>query len=906
MPQISANQSVSFDRDTFRLILEENTTYTLTLNSGGNIISQELLLFSQDERGLSEFFLPYIGLGDAGFDRGTITTTFTTVPGRDYFVSFTGDSFGDADYTIELTEIEDDAPDNETTTLSLALGESLSGLFETVSDRDWIRLDTAPNQSFLLSSNFGFFNAGLAVIGIDDATGELVSGPDFGFGTGGTDDALAFSTLPGVTYYAVVNNLGQLLPFNDDLDWVLNLTALPNDAPNNATTTLEVADGETLTVPFEARSDTDWVRLDVTAGDSYAFSVDPTNPLVPGIPSHQLLKVDPATGQIVDSNDPVVPGASILVGSRTFTAEAGFDYYVRLFGDASGGLYEVSLSSFADDAPDNISTPLTLTLDNDVSGQTDSDFELDYVRLDLSPGASYIIEGFRAVDGEAITTVADVSFSIVSSAEPSGEAFGRPAQFGLFSNVLQGFGDVGDGRLDYTVDATGELILSPEAGVDYFAVVERRSSFNGEYLLTAREAPTDTPDNANTQVAIVPNSTILGLFESREDQDWVRIDVEPGETVMLQLRDSLGTSLSVYAVDNEDGSVEQVFTGGLNPFSDRTAAAQAVVTGREDATLYIQVTNNRGVQTTTYTLSSTPIEDDVPDAPNDDFVLFAADSTEGTNDVDSLTGSSAADVLNGQGGNDRISGLGGDDTLAGGAGDDRLIGGGGNDDLIGGSGDDVLLGGIGGDLLDGGAGRDTASYAGSSRRNVADLQGSNAGEGDAAGDRFRRVEDLEGGNFIDVLFGDAGDNLVRGGRGADRVAGRAGDDTLDGGVGFDKLYGNAGQDIMTGGGGNDRFIYFRESDSRAGSATRDRITDFDAGDRIELSRLDADTTSGGNQAFDFIERAGFSGTAGELRFFTSAGSNLTLIQADTDGDASSDFEIQLTGLVDLVAGDFVL
>ncbi|MEM7506675.1 MAG: M10 family metallopeptidase C-terminal domain-containing protein [Pseudomonadota bacterium] len=276
-------------------------------------------------------------------------------------------------------------------------------------------------------------------------------------------------------------------------------------------------------------------------------------------------------------------------------------------------------------------------------------------------------------------------------------------------------------------------------------------------------------------------------------------------------------------------------------------------------------------------------------------------------EADSLSGSNFADTLSGFEGDDRLNGRNGNDTLDGGSGNDVLIGASGNDNLIGGIGNDLMIGGTGADALNGGAGTDTASYQSSTQRNQADLQGINAGLGDAAGDTFSSIENLIGGNSIDILFGDAGENTITGGSGSDRVAGRAGDDVLNGGGGFDKLYGNAGQDIMTGGTGNDRFIYFNLSDSRVGATRRDVITDFESGkDRIEVQRLDADTTTGGNQTFQFIGTAGFSGTAGELRFFQSAPNGFTIIQADVDGDSAQDFQIELTGLIDLSAGDFAL
>ncbi|MEM0922159.1 MAG: hypothetical protein AAGI13_03890, partial [Pseudomonadota bacterium] len=245
-------------------------------------------------------------------------------------------------------------------------------------------------------------------------------------------------------------------------------------------------------------------------------------------------------------------------------------------------------------------------------------------------------------------------------------------------------------------------------------------------------------------------------------------------------------------------------------------------------------------------------------------------------------------------------------TLEGTEGDDLLDGRGGNDTLSGLGGNDTLIGGAGADSLDGGAGSDTASYATATARVQADLATSSVAVGDAVGDTYTDIENMEGTNFNDTLRGDNEDNILSGGGSVDRLFGRGGDDTLIGGASTDVLYGNSGADVMTGGDGNGRFIYFTENDSGVGAGNRDIITDFKqvGTDRIEIGRLDADSTRGGNQAFDFIGGTAFSGTGGELRVAIENGN--TIIQADFDGDTQSDFEIELTGLVALAASDFTL
>ena len=87
--------------------------------------------------------------------------------------------------------------------------------------------------------------------------------------------------------------------------------------------------------------------------------------------------------------------------------------------------------------------------------------------------------------------------------------------------------------------------------------------------------------------------------------------------------------------------------------------------------------------------------------------------------------------------------------------------------------------------------------------------------------------------------------------------------TLSGG-GNDRLNGGEGADIVIGGRVADRFRYSGLIDS---PAERSDMIQFSQRDQNDLRRLDANATRKGDQAFDFIADAKFSGEAGELRLF---------------------------------------
>ncbi|MEZ5776088.1 MAG: hypothetical protein R3D33_15695 [Hyphomicrobiaceae bacterium] len=281
-------------------------------------------------------------------------------------------------------------------------------------------------------------------------------------------------------------------------------------------------------------------------------------------------------------------------------------------------------------------------------------------------------------------------------------------------------------------------------------------------------------------------------------------------------------------------------------------------------------------------------------------LYFGATPTS-TFDLD-VTGTSVTDYIYGADGNDTLVGLGGNDDLGGGAGNDTLNGGTGDDTMAGGLGDDTYIVDSAGDVVteNSGEGTDTVistvSYAlGADVENL----------------RIYGSAKTATGNALDnAITGNSGANIINGGDGLDSLSGGAGSDRLNGGTGDDYLNGGAGRDFLTGGSGGDTFDF--DAVSHIGkNGTRDVITDFQHNlDTIDLSSIDAKTGVGGNNAFKWIGGQGFHGVKGELHFvkvnLAGTANDKTIIEGDTNGDGKADFQIQLTGLKGLSAGDFDL
>lgn len=157
-----------------------------------------------------------------------------------------------------------------------------------------------------------------------------------------------------------------------------------------------------------------------------------------------------------------------------------------------------------------------------------------------------------------------------------------------------------------------------------------------------------------------------------------------------------------------------------------------------------------------------------------------------------------------------------------------------------------------------------------------------------------------------------GDEL-RGNSGNDILTGLNGKDMLFGGAGLDKRVGGRGRDTMQGGSKKDVFDFNLVAETGKTATTRDKITDFKhLTDDIDLSTIDANGTAAGNAAFTFLAAANavFTGAKGVVRWHqvNAAGTanDKTIIEGDINGDKRADFQIELTGLVSLSAGDSVL
>lgn len=227
----------------------------------------------------------------------------------------------------------------------------------------------------------------------------------------------------------------------------------------------------------------------------------------------------------------------------------------------------------------------------------------------------------------------------------------------------------------------------------------------------------------------------------------------------------------------------------------------------------------------------------------------------------------------------------------------------GNDTLTGGTAGDRFHAGSGADVINGLGGFDTAVYFddGNELVNAKALTGKGVTVNLATGKATDLWGDVDTLSSIEAVEGSALADSLTGNGSANRLFGDAGKDTLIGNGGADTLIGGTGQDSMNGGSGADVFVFTGLGDFNSVTATgADVIADFLAGtDHIDLTGVDANTATAADDAFTEVLASGTAFTkAGQLRL--DAG----VLYGNTDGDATAEFALKLTGISTLALTDF--
>lgn len=401
-------------------------------------------------------------------------------------------------------------------------------------------------------------------------------------------------------------------------------------------------------------------------------------------------------------------------------------------------------------------------------------------------------------------------------------------------------------------------------GADYITGDEGDDS-----LIGGGDTQADAPSNASTPIILASGQTYTGQINSRNDTDWIRVELQAGVTYTFEITkelngaevirnrsdvsfgaqgsDSLGSPFigdtgsagkqeqfllktNGLPVDSEDGYPEFFSHNSFNNI------VGFKFTPFKSGTYFIPV-SGAGPALGSYSVTLTDPDNSV--AVGSAWIDNASNTLIGGQGKDTLVagngrdaqGKPIGDILFG-GTNSRVGSVDTDNTLLGGA-DDTLIGGDGGDTLDGGNGANSLIGGKGNDYyyirskdekvleaMDGGTA--DAMFVGFSETiNGAAWDIDMSSEGNYANIELVTLTGsanlrVLGSENSDRISGNFGNNIFDGGMGDDTLLGEGGNDSLVGGEGADFLDGGSGVNTMLGGSGADTYLVNDRNDQILG------------------------------------------------------------------------------------------
>lgn len=518
----------------------------------------------------------------------------------------------------------------------------------------------------------------------------------------------------------------------------------------------------------------------------------------------------------------------------------------------------------------------------------------------------------------------------------SGTVFGAISGSGLVYNAYNNptQGDItgakslaSDGSASWTISG---LSLAANTSYTYVQSTLQKGNAFDYYMINTMLIGNDTI-NGSTGDDIIYYSAGSDVINAGTGNDWMSFSNSVYTNTV-----SVDLSLNKYTVQSSAGSTVSTITNVENIIG---SINNDTLVGNSGNNIFIggkgddAINGGTGTDTVNYSLTAgvtVNLSTGTGAELHTDLYTYSTDTLTSIENVvgsafnDTITGNSSSNVLTGGAGNDTIDGGTGTDTAdystaynavkvsltsktASGQGTDSLLnienvtgsrysdsltGNTGANTLYAGSGDDTVHGGAGNDILNGGSGSDTAYYTSATSAVKVNLALTTAQiTGGAGTDTLISIESLTGGKYSDTLTGNSSANTLNGGGSNDKLSGDSGNDVLIGGT---------GRDTLTGGAGYDTFKFNAINESVVGT-NRDVITYFSNGvDKIDLSAIDANVFSTGDQAFKLISSTTAFSAAGQIKL--SSG----ILYGEVTGDGVADFEIALTGVTAVTSTDFIL
>ena len=628
------------------------------------------------------------------------------------------------------------------------------------------------------------------------------------------------------------------------------------DAANNTGTAYSVAVGDYFSGRISTAGESDWLRVTLTAGESYVFTAYGTGGVSNGL-SDTILTLRDAQGNILAFNDDA--GGTNPFSAVSITAVTTGTYYLDVTGyGSSTGNYQVQVATDVY-TPEQVATHIAefnwgfpgQFQHDEAVGQGSITYNIQGLTAAGQQLANWAFEVWSATTG---LTFQRVTFGgeIVLDDNQSG-AFAGPSDInanGIFNNA--------------TVNVETGWLASYGTSIDSYSFFTYLHEIGhalglghaGEYDGWADYGIDNLYRNDSHQM------TIMSYFSVSEN---TFVDGVNGTPITPMLADLIAMGwaygpLVAYAGDTVWGANNTLggILGQVFAMMAGETAVNPAIFGAGGPVLYTIIdTGGNDLLDVSYSDLNARIDlrgGQFSDVGGQQNSIAIAVSTV----VESLRLGDGNDVVIGNDANNVITGNGGNDTIDGGLGIDTAI----INDTRAAAAVSVIGAAVtisSADGVDVFTNMDFFTFT-DQTVSVAELMGLGAPlpiEGTAGIDLLMGTagpDEMNGYGSADRLDGGAGADLMDGGDGNDEMLGRSGNDTMYGGNGHDNIaasdgddlvYGGEGDDSLGGGNGNDR-LYGGAGRDVIGSGSNEDMIDAGDGDDTVSGGWGRDTVFGGN------------------------------------------------------------
>ena len=468
--------------------------------------------------------------------------------------SFTGT------YALSVdAEIDDDYSDNRETTGNITPGASVKGEIGSGSDIDWFRVELTKGKTYVIELKGRDTVDGTLgnpyLRGIYDSGGNYIDDTSNIYSTKEDDNynrhwsynaRVVFTPETTGTYYIAADSDG-----GDT--WqkrgTYTLSIADDDYADNRATASHITPGSSVEGKITADGDIDWIKVSLTAGQRYIIGLS-------GKDSGDGTLEDPYLRGIYDSSGNLIDGTSddnsgwYRDADVEFVPETTGEYYIAVgsHGDSGDlwsftGTYALSVDAeIDDDYSDNRETTGNITPGASVKGEIGSGSDIDWFRVELTKGKTYVIElkGRDTVDG----------------------TLGNPYLRGIYDsggNYIDDTSNIYSTKEDDNYNRhwsyNARVVFTPETTGTYYIAADSDGGDTwqkrGTYTLSI--ADDDYADNRATASHITPGSSVEGKITADGDIDWIKVSLTAGQRYIIGLSGK----------DSGDGTLEDPYLRGI-------------------------------------------------------------------------------------------------------------------------------------------------------------------------------------------------------------------------------------------------------------------------------------------------------------------------------------------------------